>query len=239
MCIRDRAFFFFKQKTAYEIMPSLVGSEMCIRDRSWSPNAGDSLQVAFGVFKYVFVLTINVNPDARDGIQQLQFYEAHDKTHRVGFIVELDGGRYLHSIHPQGSRVVRGAVDAIKKDGKIDNKIERPFRSPDSPVRWLCGIGTKYFAVSDGVRVSLFHDGFAGWSFLPKKESDITLPIKCDAAFFHGDERLLITLLSGGKVCAYGINWSEKIALPLMEVRSLQKTPHRVYVCNPFFGSKV
>src|SRR5450756_92207 len=27
-------FFFFKQKTAYEIMPSLVGSEMCIRDAS-------------------------------------------------------------------------------------------------------------------------------------------------------------------------------------------------------------
>src|SRR5450756_511713 len=26
-------FFVFKQKTAYEIMPSLVGSEMCIRDR--------------------------------------------------------------------------------------------------------------------------------------------------------------------------------------------------------------
>ena len=28
-------FFFFKQKTAYEIMPSLVGSEMCIRDRTY------------------------------------------------------------------------------------------------------------------------------------------------------------------------------------------------------------
>src|SRR5450756_219648 len=28
-------FFFFKQKTAYEIMPSLVGSEMCIRDRPY------------------------------------------------------------------------------------------------------------------------------------------------------------------------------------------------------------
>src|SRR5450756_2425181 len=26
-------FCLFKQKTAYEIMPSLVGSEMCIRDR--------------------------------------------------------------------------------------------------------------------------------------------------------------------------------------------------------------
>ena len=28
-------FFFFKQKTAYEISLGLVGSEMCIRDRSW------------------------------------------------------------------------------------------------------------------------------------------------------------------------------------------------------------
>ena len=27
-------FFFFKQKTAYEISACLVGSEMCIRDRS-------------------------------------------------------------------------------------------------------------------------------------------------------------------------------------------------------------
>ena len=28
-----RKFFFFKQKTAYEISLGLVGSEMCIRDR--------------------------------------------------------------------------------------------------------------------------------------------------------------------------------------------------------------
>nr|CUV26796.1 protein of unknown function [Ralstonia solanacearum] len=28
-------FFFFKQKTAYEILSGLVGSEMCIRDRSY------------------------------------------------------------------------------------------------------------------------------------------------------------------------------------------------------------
>ena len=27
-------FFFFKQKTAYEISACLVGSEMCIRDRN-------------------------------------------------------------------------------------------------------------------------------------------------------------------------------------------------------------
>ncbi|GAB5825423.1 hypothetical protein JMUB7537_28350 [Staphylococcus aureus] len=30
MCIRES---FFKQKTAYEMSASLVGSEMCIRDR--------------------------------------------------------------------------------------------------------------------------------------------------------------------------------------------------------------
>jgi len=33
--------FFFKQKTAYEIMPSLVGSEMCIRDSNYFYSAID------------------------------------------------------------------------------------------------------------------------------------------------------------------------------------------------------
>ena len=37
-------FFFFKQKTAYEMLRSLVGSEMCIRD---SPNTvWNALQAA-------------------------------------------------------------------------------------------------------------------------------------------------------------------------------------------------
>ena len=30
---QEQQFFFFKQKTAYEISACLVGSEMCIRDR--------------------------------------------------------------------------------------------------------------------------------------------------------------------------------------------------------------
>ena len=33
-------FFFFKQKTAYEIRLSLVGSEMCIRDREGTGRPG-------------------------------------------------------------------------------------------------------------------------------------------------------------------------------------------------------
>ena len=35
--IKKNKLFFFKQKTAYEIMPSLVGSEMCIRDSLMGP----------------------------------------------------------------------------------------------------------------------------------------------------------------------------------------------------------
>eukprot|EP00658_Telonema_sp_P-2_P028216 TRINITY_DN21668_c0_g1_i2.p1 TRINITY_DN21668_c0_g1~~TRINITY_DN21668_c0_g1_i2.p1 ORF type:complete len:140 (-),score=42.91 TRINITY_DN21668_c0_g1_i2:312-731(-) len=34
-------FFFFKQKTAYEMLRSLVGSEMCIRDRIYSAHCMD------------------------------------------------------------------------------------------------------------------------------------------------------------------------------------------------------
>ncbi len=34
MLFVDLAVFFFKQKTAYEMSASLVGSEMCIRDRT-------------------------------------------------------------------------------------------------------------------------------------------------------------------------------------------------------------
>ena len=38
---------FFKQKTAYEIMPSLVGSEMCIRD-SANIKCGDTITFRSG-----------------------------------------------------------------------------------------------------------------------------------------------------------------------------------------------
>src|SRR5674476_1653059 len=42
-------FFFFKQKTAYEVSACLVGSEMCIRDSSYSvPQCGQTLNTATG-----------------------------------------------------------------------------------------------------------------------------------------------------------------------------------------------
>ena len=43
---RGLGFFFFKQKTAYEIMPSLVGSEMCIRDSIGTIQLGATVDYA-------------------------------------------------------------------------------------------------------------------------------------------------------------------------------------------------
>src|SRR5678816_1767256 len=39
--VRGASIFFFKQKTAYEMLRSLVGSEMCIRDRLVCVDAED------------------------------------------------------------------------------------------------------------------------------------------------------------------------------------------------------
>ena len=54
--------FFFKQKTAYEMLRSLVGSEMCIRDRYSAENrssapAGDRTATKVEVTKLIFLGT--------------------------------------------------------------------------------------------------------------------------------------------------------------------------------------
>eukprot|EP00825_Cyclidium_porcatum_P025314 TRINITY_DN27557_c0_g1_i1.p2 TRINITY_DN27557_c0_g1~~TRINITY_DN27557_c0_g1_i1.p2 ORF type:complete len:100 (+),score=14.14 TRINITY_DN27557_c0_g1_i1:26-325(+) len=41
--------FFFKQKTAYEIMPSLVGSEKCIRDRVSTQSTWEMMEISRNV----------------------------------------------------------------------------------------------------------------------------------------------------------------------------------------------
>ena len=42
--------FFFKQKTAYEMLRSLVGSEMCIRDREIPSFQNSVLQLHFNMW---------------------------------------------------------------------------------------------------------------------------------------------------------------------------------------------
>ena len=69
MFVFCRVLFFFKQKTAYEITTRLVGSEMCIRDRS-------TILVTSGDWK-----TVNLQGGARcDGVtsgsHQVPVYKA-------------------------------------------------------------------------------------------------------------------------------------------------------------------
>eukprot|EP00825_Cyclidium_porcatum_P047953 TRINITY_DN7902_c0_g1_i1.p1 TRINITY_DN7902_c0_g1~~TRINITY_DN7902_c0_g1_i1.p1 ORF type:complete len:242 (+),score=28.93 TRINITY_DN7902_c0_g1_i1:53-778(+) len=51
-------FFFFKQKTAYEIMPSLVGSEMCIRDSFYISHLSFDLSFRFSLLVFNLAYTI-------------------------------------------------------------------------------------------------------------------------------------------------------------------------------------
>ncbi len=47
--------FFFKQKTAYEMSASLVGSEMCIRDRTTGVSAGGGVGVGTGWIAFTVI----------------------------------------------------------------------------------------------------------------------------------------------------------------------------------------
>eukprot|EP00658_Telonema_sp_P-2_P030232 TRINITY_DN22870_c0_g1_i1.p1 TRINITY_DN22870_c0_g1~~TRINITY_DN22870_c0_g1_i1.p1 ORF type:complete len:326 (+),score=49.87 TRINITY_DN22870_c0_g1_i1:79-1056(+) len=58
-------FFFFKQKTAYEMLRSLVGSEMCIRDRLW---AGVVALVGYLAFQCALDPSSAVLPDRLEPI---------------------------------------------------------------------------------------------------------------------------------------------------------------------------
>ena len=64
-------FFFFKQKTAYEIRLSLVGSEMCIRDRSYDPRE-EIRKVRVPVLIVNGDIDFQVTPDNADALAKAQ-----------------------------------------------------------------------------------------------------------------------------------------------------------------------
>eukprot|EP00825_Cyclidium_porcatum_P009892 TRINITY_DN15057_c0_g1_i2.p1 TRINITY_DN15057_c0_g1~~TRINITY_DN15057_c0_g1_i2.p1 ORF type:complete len:518 (+),score=93.90 TRINITY_DN15057_c0_g1_i2:47-1600(+) len=72
-------FFFFKQKTAYEIMPSLVGSEMCIRDRDQKKSQEDPI-----------LLQILINNKKLEGTleKSKQTFSQFILFHLVDFLIE-------------------------------------------------------------------------------------------------------------------------------------------------------
>ena len=91
-------FFFFKQKTAYEISACLVGSEMCIRDRvSYVPQAKQ------GVFSYGVLEMVVMGLDKENRFfytpKKDQFDRANEMLKELGvgkladwYCNELSGG---------------------------------------------------------------------------------------------------------------------------------------------------
>ena len=55
--VLEGVIFFFKQKAAYELLRSLVGSEMCMRDRDTLMKNSRS-PVSFGLRSWLFVILI-------------------------------------------------------------------------------------------------------------------------------------------------------------------------------------
>ena len=58
-------FFFFKQKTAYEVLRSLVGSEMCVRDRADAELAARAQQP--GIDERAAVVDVDAGRNAPGG----------------------------------------------------------------------------------------------------------------------------------------------------------------------------
>ena len=81
--------FFFKQKTAYELLRSLVGSEMCIRDSAWG-----SAPYSWGEFTNTLTVGdvfINAPPNSRVPVCLLYTSDAADDL----LCVDLGGRRII------------------------------------------------------------------------------------------------------------------------------------------------
>ena len=87
--------FFFKQKTAYEMLRSLVGSEMCIRDRH--PGGKNGKQVTIPEDGYRLRLFLSTLPewDLPGGVVEMGEAPAHglvrELREELGITVEVHG----------------------------------------------------------------------------------------------------------------------------------------------------
>ena len=93
-------FFFFKQKTAYEIMPSLVGSEMCIRDRAYR------------------IVDFKRNKDGIPAVVERLEYDPN-RSANIALVLYKDGER-RYILAPKGLKAgdqIQSGVDAAIKAG--------------------------------------------------------------------------------------------------------------------------
>ena len=82
-------FFFFKQKTAYEMLRSLVGSEMCIRDSAVA--GGVAIRYGRDTFQHFFLKRSKDRPVDRGGDCLLYTSDAADDL----LCVDLGGRRII------------------------------------------------------------------------------------------------------------------------------------------------
>eukprot|EP01017_Pseudomicrothorax_dubius_P006206 TRINITY_DN11734_c0_g1_i2.p2 TRINITY_DN11734_c0_g1~~TRINITY_DN11734_c0_g1_i2.p2 ORF type:complete len:151 (+),score=56.13 TRINITY_DN11734_c0_g1_i2:17-469(+) len=107
-------FFFFKQKTAYEMLRSLVGSEMCIRD------SFKTVKKFLGVFeddiKEFYSLFESLDEGKRVDISGLEDPKIHKYLRKMFKYLKLD----------QDSKTKEYYVDEEEKhSGSLKQKIER------------------------------------------------------------------------------------------------------------------
>eukprot|EP00658_Telonema_sp_P-2_P042887 TRINITY_DN30851_c0_g1_i2.p1 TRINITY_DN30851_c0_g1~~TRINITY_DN30851_c0_g1_i2.p1 ORF type:complete len:122 (-),score=36.24 TRINITY_DN30851_c0_g1_i2:167-532(-) len=112
-------FFFFKQKTAYEMLRSLVGSEMCIRDRCNSgPNTNGS---------HFFICTSKPHPTDYD---ETLTRTKHLNTNHVCFGNLVSGKDVLEELQARMEAMV------------VDDVGFMPAHSYDSPQFVVVGCGS-------------------------------------------------------------------------------------------------
>ena len=89
-------FFFFKQKTAYEIRLSLVGSEMCIRDRGFGRQKGHTELYRGAEYVVDFLPKVKIEVVIEDTMsdQVVEAIKTAAQTGRIGdgkiFITTID-----------------------------------------------------------------------------------------------------------------------------------------------------
>eukprot|EP00825_Cyclidium_porcatum_P003803 TRINITY_DN11766_c0_g1_i1.p1 TRINITY_DN11766_c0_g1~~TRINITY_DN11766_c0_g1_i1.p1 ORF type:complete len:183 (-),score=37.29 TRINITY_DN11766_c0_g1_i1:120-668(-) len=103
-------FFFFKQKTAYEIMPSLVGSEMCIRDRYQNRDVSQE-QIKLNPFTVVQ----SVNNAINELDQELKKRNQENTTDlfKIHFRVALASKKLLF-VHQFDESMLKTLIEQVK-----------------------------------------------------------------------------------------------------------------------------
>src|SRR5450756_2332764 len=143
-CAGGVLFFFFKQKTAYEIMPSLVGSEMCIRDSAYQPGGGlhhamRSRASGFCVYNDVALAIARAR---RDGLRVL--YVDLDVHHGDGVqaLHYDDPGVMTISFHESGRSLFpgTGSVSEMGEGIAAGTSVNVPLEPMCGPEAWLAAV---------------------------------------------------------------------------------------------------